>query len=476
MLSKLIASSSEAISDVDGGAVIAVSGFGISHGVPSSLIVATRDKSVRDLTVVCNSLGSTGSIRAQMLVANRQVSRLICAFTWRPGLHDPSAEQIEQGLIDVELVPQGILVERLRCAGAGLPGFYSPTGVGTPIAVGKDVRYFDGRPFVFESALPVDFAFIRAWRADPLGNVQFRGSNIHFNVSMAKAARTTIVEVDEIVPVGDIPADRVGLPGIFVTRIVRNTVPVDGSNGAVALRRSPASARQYNGKPGWTREQMAKEAAALIPDGSYVNLGTGLPTLVAECLSDRDVALHGENGILGYGQIVRGRDADPDVFDAGGNQVRCVPGTAYFDSVTSFEIARGGWLDYAVLGGYQVDAAGNLASYSLGDLRMGGIGGAMDLVAGARTLMVLLEHYDSAGHCKLVSRTELPLTGADCVDVVVTDLCVLIRRDGHFEIDKVASAFTAQEVIDLTEMPLRIPVIGGAGRPVASSPTVGGAS
>lgn len=472
MLSKVIESADEAIADVGNAAVIAVSGFGISHGIPSSLIVATRDKGARELTVVCNSLGSTGSIRAQMLVAHRQVRRLICAFTWRPGLTDPSAEQIEQGLIDVELVPQGILVERLRCAGAGLAGFYSPTGVGTPVADGKDVRYFDGRPFIFENALPVDFAFIRAWRADPLGNVQFRGSNIHFNVSMAKAARTTIAEVDEIVPVGTIPADSVGLAGIFVDRVVRNTVPVDGSNGAVALRRSPDSSRRYNGKPGWTRGQMAEQAAALIPDGSYVNLGTGLPTLIAECLADRNVTLHGENGILGYGQIVRGPDADPDVFDAGGNQVRCVPGTAYFDSVTSFEIARGGWLDYAVLGGYQVDAAGNLASHSLGDNRMGGIGGAMDLVAGARTLIVLMEHRDSRGRGKLVPRTSLPLTGAGCVDIVVTDLCVLAWRDGRFEIDKVAPGFTASEVAELTEMPLEVP----AGHRAASAPRAGGAA
>src|SRR5436190_11317087 len=124
------------------------------------------------------------------------------------------------------MVPQGTLVERLRAGGAGIAGVYTPTGFGTPIADGKEVREFDGKHYLFERAIKVDYAFVTAYRADPLGNLEFHGSSKHFNASFAKAARVAIAEVDEIVGVGDIPPDRVGLPGAFVARVVKRTVPI----------------------------------------------------------------------------------------------------------------------------------------------------------------------------------------------------------------------------------------------------------
>ncbi|GAA5145529.1 3-oxoacid CoA-transferase subunit B [Microbacterium pseudoresistens] len=453
-MDKVVESAAAAVRDIPDGASVALTGFGLSKGIAASLIVALRDRGVRNLTVVCNSLGSSGHLRAQLLVENRQVARLVCSFSSRPGLISPSDEQIAAGLIEVELVPQGILVERLRAAAAGMAGFYSPVGAGTPLSDGKEKRTFDGREFVFEPALPVDYTFARAWRADRAGNVQFRGSNIHFNQSMAKAARVTIIEADEIVEVGEIPSEEIDLPGVFVTRVVPSTVRADSAKGTIRLRRAPDQGRDYDGVTGWTRHEMAQRVIGIIPDDSYVNIGSGMPALIAQNVGDRNIILHGENGILGYGRAVEGPDADPDVFDAGGNDVTVRPGTSFFDSVTSFEIARGGRLDYVVLGAYEVDAAGSFASYSLGDPVMGGIGGAMDLVAGASTLVIMMEHRSSKGAHKLIERCTLPLTGARCVDAVVTDVGVFRRGPEGFRIEQLAPGFTPDAVRAITGFPL----------------------
>jgi 3-oxoacid CoA-transferase len=453
-MDKVCASPEAALADLTDGASIAVSGFGTSYGFACSLLVAARDKGVKNLTLVSNGLGAVGQLRGMLLVASGQVSRLIVSFSSRPGMRTPADDLIESGDIDVELVPQGTLVERMRAAGAGIPAFYTPTGVGTSIADGKEVRYFNGKPHILEQALPVDYALLRGYRGDAYGNVELRGSSRNFVPAFAKAARVAIVEVDEIVDVGEIPAERVGLPGILVTRIVKKTVEPDQSR--LAPRRAADKPRDYNGKPGWTRSDMAEKTAALLAEGSYVNLGTGIPTLVSNFIQGRDITLHGENGILGYGGMVEGDDIDFDVFNASGQFVSALPGASFFDSVASFEMARSGKLQAVVLGAYQVDQEGNLANYSLGDTRLGGIGGAMDLVAGKQTLIVMMEHRDSQGRPKLVRRTAYPLTGAACVDVVVTDLAILRRMDGEFVIDEVADGFSFEEVQALTEMDVKI--------------------
>ncbi len=453
-MDKTFPSPEAALDDLKDGASIAVSGFGTSYGFACSLLMAARDKGVRNLTLISNGLGTVGQLRGMLLVASGQVSKLIVSFSSRPGGRTPADDLIEAGQIEVELVPQGTLVERMRAAGAGIPAFYTPTAVGTAIAAGKEVRYFDGKAFILERALPVDYALLRGYRGDALGNIELRGSSRNFVPSFAKAARVAVVEVDEIVGVGEIDPERVGLPGVLVSRVVRKTIEPDTSGPA--QRRPADQPRTYNGKPGWTRSEMARRTAALLKDGTYVNLGTGIPTLVSNYIADRDITLHGENGILGYGQMVEGEDIDHDVFNASGQYVSQLPGASFFDSVTSFEIARGGKLDYVVLGAYQVDQDANLANFSLGDPRLGGIGGAMDLIAGKRQLIVMMEHQDSRGRAKLVRQVSYPVTAAGCVDVIVTDLAILRRVEGAFVIEQVADGFTRDEVQALTEMQVRI--------------------
>jgi 3-oxoacid CoA-transferase len=454
-MDKVCASPADALADLHDGASIAVSGFGTSYGFACSLLVAARDKGVKNLTLVSNGLGAVGQLRGMLLVASGQVSKLIVSFSSRPGMRTPADDLIESGDIEVELVPQGTLVERMRAAGAGIPAFYTPTGVGTPVAEGKEVRYFNGKPYILETALPVDYAFLKAYRGDHLGNVEMRGSSRNFNPAFAKAARVAIAEVDHVVDVGEIDPERVGLPAILVSRVVQKTVEPDAAR--LAPRRSADVPREYNGKHGWTRHEMARRTAQLLPEPSYVNLGTGIPTLVSNYIEGRDITLHGENGILGYGRMVHGDEVDLDVFNASGQFVQPVPGVSYFDSVASFEMARSGKLHAVILGAYQVDQAGNLANFSLGDPRLGGIGGAMDLVAGKRTLIIMMEHRDSKGRAKLVRKTQYPLTGVNCVDIVVTDLAIMRRVDSHFVVEEIAEGFSFEEVQALTEMELKAP-------------------
>ncbi len=454
-MNKVVGSPEQAVADIPEGATIAIAGFSVGHRFATSLILALRDRATKSLTLVCNSLGDPGATRGQILAENRQVKKLIAAFSVRPGTPTASEEQIAAGEMEVELVPQGILVERCRAGGAGIPAFYSPTSVGTDLVKGREIREFNGKPHVLEYAIHVDYAFLRGYRADRLGNIQFRGGSQNFNPSFAKAARVAIVEVDEIVEPGSIPPELIDLPGIFVSRVVRTTQEIDGKAWRRPERRPSDQPRLYNGKPALTRAGIAKNAARLVREGTYVNLGVGIPTMVSNYLRDRDVILHAENGILGYGRMVTDEnEIDADVYNAAGQFVALTPGASFFDSVTSFEMARGGRIDTVILGAYEVDQAGSVANWSTADAKRGGIGGAMDLLSGKGDLIIVMEHADSKGRPKLRKQCTYPLTGKGCVTYVVTDLALLRWNGQRFVLDEIAPGFTPQEVIALTEMEL----------------------
>jgi 3-oxoacid CoA-transferase len=453
-MDKVFASPEAALADLTDGATVALGGFSVGHRFALSLIVALRDKGTKDLCIVANSLGAPGELRGQVLAENGQVRKLIAAFSVRTGLPTAAEDQIRNGQMEIELVPQGTLVERCRAGGAGIPAYYSPTGVGTEIAQGKETRVFDGKTYVLEPAIKLDYALLRAWRADRAGNVQFRGGSQNLNPAFAKAARIAIVEVDEIVEVGEIPPELVNLPGIFVARVVKTSRPFDASQTPQSKRRPADLPRLYNGKPALTRAGIARRAAALVREGSYVNLGLGIPTMVSNHLEGRDVVLHAENGVLGYGRMVSGDQVDPDMYNASGQYVELMPGASFFDSVTSFEMARGSHIDTVILGAYEVDASGSVSNWSTESARLGGIGGAMDLVSGDSELIILMEHCDSKGRAKLKKQCRFPLTGRACVDYVVTDLAVLKWNGNGFVLLEVAPGFSAEEVMALAEMPI----------------------
>ena len=217
-MNKVVVNADEAIADVNDGATIMVGGFGLC-GIPENLIDAVRRKGVRNLTVVSNNAG-VGDFGLGKLLETRQISRVIGSYV---GENKRLEELALKGEIDLQLTPQGTLAERMRAGGAGIAGFYTPTGVGTVVAEGKEVREFDGRTYLLERGLTADFAFIKAWKGDRWGNLIYRKTARNFNPVMATAARITIAEVEELVELGELDPNCIVTPGIYVKRILQGT-------------------------------------------------------------------------------------------------------------------------------------------------------------------------------------------------------------------------------------------------------------
>jgi 3-oxoacid CoA-transferase subunit A len=220
-MSKVYPDAASALADiVKDGQMIAVGGFGLC-GIPEALIAALRDTGVKDLTCISNNAGVDGFGLGQLL-ATRQVRKMIASYV---GENKEFERQFLAGELELEFTPQGTLAEKLRAGGAGIPAFFTQTGVGTIVADGKEVREFDGRQYVMERSLIPDIALVKAWMADRSGNLVFRRTARNFNPNAAMAGRITIVEAEVIVPTGEIDPDAIHLPGIYVHRIVHNPTP-----------------------------------------------------------------------------------------------------------------------------------------------------------------------------------------------------------------------------------------------------------
>ncbi len=213
-MNKVVSNAIEAIQDIQDGVTIMAGGFGLC-GIPENLIAALREKGVKDLTVISNNAG-VNEFGLGLLLQTRQIKKMISTYV---GENEIFEQQFLRGELEVELVPQGTFAERIRAGGAGIAGFFTPTGVGTLVEEGKEKRTFDGREYILEQALKADFALIKAWKGDALGNLVYRKTARNFNPMMATAAKITIAEVEQLVPVGSIDGDHIHTPGIFVKRI-----------------------------------------------------------------------------------------------------------------------------------------------------------------------------------------------------------------------------------------------------------------
>jgi len=211
---KVVASAEEAIQDVSDGVTIMVGGFGLC-GMPENLIRALAHKGVKNLTTISNNAGVDGAGMG-LLLANGQIRRHIGTYVGENKLLE---QMVLNGTVELDLVPQGTFAERIRAGGAGIPAFFTPTGVGTVVAEGKEAREFDGRTYIMERALQADFAFVKAWKGDKWGNLVYRKTARNFNPMMATAAKITIAEVEHLVEPGELDADMVHTPSVFVKRI-----------------------------------------------------------------------------------------------------------------------------------------------------------------------------------------------------------------------------------------------------------------
>lgn len=220
-MSKVFPSASAALADVvKDGQMIAVGGFGLC-GIPEALIAALRDSGVRNLTCISNNAGVDG-FGLGLLLATRQIRKMIASYV---GENKEFERQYLAGELELEFTPQGTLAEKLRAGGAGIPAFFTPTGVGTIVAEGKETREFDGKTYLMERALVPDVSLVKAWMADRAGNLVFRRTARNFNPNVAMAGRITVAEVEQVVANGEIDPDAVHLPGIYIDRIVMNPTP-----------------------------------------------------------------------------------------------------------------------------------------------------------------------------------------------------------------------------------------------------------
>jgi 3-oxoacid CoA-transferase subunit A len=214
-MDKVVASAAEAVRDVESGVTLLAGGFGLC-GIPELCIAALRDRGVKDLTVVSNNCG-IDDFGLGLLLANKQIKKMVSSYV---GENKGFERQFLSGELEVELCPQGTLAERLRAGGAGIAGFYTPTGYGTKVAEGKETREIDGKQYVLERGITGDFAIVKAWKADRHGNLIYRMTARNFNPLCAMAGRVTIAEVEELVEVGDLDPENIHTPGVFVQRVV----------------------------------------------------------------------------------------------------------------------------------------------------------------------------------------------------------------------------------------------------------------
>ena len=428
---------------------IAAGGFGLC-GIPENLIAAVHESGVKGLTIVGNNAG-VDNFGMGILLPSRQVKKVMASYV---GENKEFERQVLAGELELELIPQGTLAERLRAGGAGIPGFYTRTGFGTKLTEGKETKKFNGIAYVLEPGITAELSIVKAWKGDKSGNLIYRKTSRNFNPMIATCGKVCVAEVEELVEIGELNPDQIHTPGIFVNRIIQ------GANYEKRIEfRTVQGAEQSKKTSSPIRDLMAKRAAQELRDGYYVNLGIGIPTLVANYIpKGMNVTLQSENGLLGIGPFPEPGKEDPDLINAGKQTITTMPGSAFFSSADSFGQIRGGHIDLAILGAFEVTDKGDIANWMIPGKMIKGPGGAMDLVAGVKRVVAVMEHTSKDGTPKILKECTLPITGLGVVNLIITDLCVFeVKPDGGgLVLTEILSNATVDEIRAKTGAPFAV--------------------
>lgn len=452
-MNKIFETAVEAVADIPDGAVIMIGGFAHGQGVPYNLINALVERKVKNLTVIANNY-----VQVNDLVREKLVSKAIISFE-APVRYDPNARFLEEadrnGEVEVEGVPQGTLSMRIWAWGAGIAGFYTRVGAGTLIGKGKEERIIDGQNYIFERALGADFALIKGFRSDTLGNLVYYKSARNINPVMAQGARIVIAEVDEIVEAGELDPEVIVTPGILVDRIVK------AKSKAIPLYAVSQEGHMTRGTElGVAFDLVALRAMREIREGDVVFTGVGIPMqiLQQEIISKLGCTLLSENGIVGHGPILtEATNWELEAVNAGGYPVVFMPGHCFISQFNMFSILSGKHrIDIALLGAYQVSEKGDLANWMLPKRGVRTIGGSMNVALGARRVVVIMSHTTRAGMLKIVKECSQPVTASGVVNLIITNLVVIeVGTDGLL-LKEIAPGSSVEEVQALTEPKLLI--------------------
>jgi 3-oxoacid CoA-transferase len=307
---------------------------------------------------------------------------------------------------------------------------------------------FDGRPYSFERPLRADFALVKGYCGDTVGNLTYRKTTRNFNPAMAMAGRTTIAEVENLVPAGELDPESVVTPGIFVQRILQGP----RYEKRIEVRAVRTELGMTASDP---RDRIAWRIAAELRAGEYVSLGMGIPSRAVSYIApELDITIHAGTGILGVGEYPEEDDLDPDLINGGRETIGAAPGAAFFDGVEAFTMVRGGHLNVAVLGALEVDESGSFASWTVPGKLVNGVGGAMDLALHAKRVILGIEHATRDGKPRIVRRCSLPLTAGGVVQTIITERAVIDVTAGGLVLREIASDTSLDEIRALTDAAL----------------------
>ena len=442
----------EALSRIHDGQTIM---FGDWHGefAADEIIDGMLEKGIKDIDAIAVSAGMADQ-GVGKLIKDHRVKSLI---TTHIGLNPIAKDQMFAGELAIEFSPQGTFAERIRCGGAGLGGCLTPTGLGTEVEEGKQKLTIDGKEYLLELPLRADVALIKATKADTAGNISFRMNSRATNSTMAMAADTVIVEVEEIVEVGELGPEEIDVPAPVIDMIYERT----GEKRPMCpmWQRAKAKRKEVSDMAGLTgRKLIASRCAKFFKDGDFVNLGIGVPLMCVNYLPEGvDLWLEAEIGTVGSGPTPSWDKVDIDVIDAGGQPASVIKGGSVYDHEMSFAFIRGGHIDAAVLGTLQVDQEGNIANWTIPGKMVPGMGGAMDLCAGVKKIIVATDHCEKSGKSKILKKCTLPLTGVHCVTDIVTERCYFeVTKDG-LVLRELAEGYSVEDILACTEADVIVP-------------------